>query len=105
MWIPALGQVTSVPILVAFLLWPVSDQIALPAFMADLGVDAIPFGFVLSFFGSIRRLAAMEGNVSLLLSLVLGRGGSSSRMILNNSSNAAERSRVLSNGVSPVSSS
>jgi hypothetical protein len=58
-----------------------------------------------SFFGSVWRLAAMDGSVSLLLSRVLGRGGSSSRRIRSNSSNAAARSRFLSKGVSPVSTS
>jgi MFS family permease len=90
MWIPALGQATSVPILVAFLLWPVSDQIALPAFMVDLGVDAIPVGFVLSFFGSILgsfftapfmatiqgvsplRMRAFAASISTLISTVVG---------------------------------
>src|SRR5262249_12671061 len=40
-----------------------------------------------------------------LLSLVLGLGGSSSRIIRRISSNAADFSRSLSNGVVPVSSS
>ena len=40
-----------------------------------------------------------------LLSFVLGRGGSSSRMIRSISSQAADRSRSLSNGVLPVSNS
>jgi hypothetical protein len=56
-------------------------------------------------FGSIRRLAAIAGNSSLPLSRVLGLGGSSSRMIRSNSSNAAVFSRLRSNGVEPVSSS
>ena len=59
----------------------------------------------LNFFGSVPRLTAVSGNVSLLLSLILIRGGSSSRIIRSNSSIAADRRRVLSNGVSPVSSS
>ena len=46
-----------------------------------------------------RRSTASD---SLVLSRVLGRGGSSSRMIRSISSNAAERSRWRSNGVSPV---
>ena len=43
----------SVPILVAFLLWPEGDRIALPGFLASLGVASIPVAFVLSFVGSI----------------------------------------------------
>ena len=48
------------------------------------------------------RLAAIDGSVSLELSLVLGLGGSSSRMIRSTSSNAASRSRFRSKGVEPV---
>ena len=49
----------------------------------------------------MRRLAAIDGSDSLLLTLVLGLDGSSSRMIRSISSKAAERSCLLSNGVSP----
>jgi MFS family permease len=51
--VPALGQLVSVPILIAFLLWPEGDRIALPGFVAALGVESIPVAFVLSFVGSI----------------------------------------------------
>jgi len=53
MWVPAIGQTFSVPILIAFLLWPAEDVIALPGFLAAAGVPSIPVAFVLSFFGSI----------------------------------------------------
>lgn len=53
LWVPAAGQTLSVPILVAFLLWPESDRMALPAFMARLGVADIPVAFVFSIVGSV----------------------------------------------------
>ena len=46
LWIPAFGQIVSVPILVGFLLWPESHHVSL------LGLS-IPFAFVLSVFGSV----------------------------------------------------
>jgi MFS family permease len=46
LWIPAIGQIVSVPILVGFLLWPESHHVSL------LGLS-IPFAFVLSVFGSV----------------------------------------------------
>jgi MFS family permease len=90
MWIPALGQLMSVPILVAFLLWPATDRIALPGFFAELGVSEIPVGFVFSFFGSIvgsfftapfmatiqgvspLRMRAFAASISSLLSTLVG---------------------------------
>lgn len=51
--VPAIGQAISVPILLAFLLWPESDRIAMPGFIAALGISAIPVAFVLSWFGSV----------------------------------------------------
>jgi MFS family permease len=53
MWVPALGQAVSIPILIGFLLWPVDDVLPLPGFMAFGDLEALPVGFVLSFFGSI----------------------------------------------------
>lgn len=53
LWIPALGQLASVPVLVAFLLWPAADRIELPALFARLGLSGIPIGFVFSIFGSV----------------------------------------------------
>jgi len=90
MWVPALGQASSVPILVAFLLWPASDLIALPSFMSGLGIEGIPVGFVLSFFGSILgsfftapflatiqgvsplRMRAFAAGISSLISTLVG---------------------------------
>jgi len=53
LWVPAAGQTLSVPILVAFLLWPESDRMAMPAFMTRLGVETIPVAFVFSIVGSV----------------------------------------------------
>ena len=51
--VPAIGQLISVPILLAFLLWPESDHIVLPGFIAALGLESIPVAFVLSTIGSV----------------------------------------------------
>ncbi len=47
MWVPAIGQLISVPILLAFLLWPESHQVVLPG-----GLE-IPVAFLLSIVGSV----------------------------------------------------
>ncbi len=90
MWVPALGQFASVPILIAFLLWPAEDQIALPSFFSEMGIQGVPFGFVLSFFGSIvgsfftapfiatiqgvspLRMRAFAASISGLISTLVG---------------------------------
>ena len=79
LWIPAIGQTISVPILIGFLLWPETSEIA-----------GIPFAFVLSFFGSVfgafftapfiatiqgiakLRMRAMASGVSTLISTLVG---------------------------------
>jgi len=79
LWIPAIGQLISVPVLIAFLLWPESHHIG-----------GIPFAFVLSFFGSIAgsfftapfmatiqgvaklRMRAVAAGVSTLISTLVG---------------------------------
>jgi MFS family permease len=54
LWIPALGHLVSVPILLGFLLWPESHRIGVPAGLAPwLGIDGIPVAFVLSAIGSV----------------------------------------------------
>jgi len=90
MWVPAYGQLASIPILVAFLLWPVDDVIPLPGFLAIAGLEALPVAFVLSFFGSILgsfftapfmatiqsvsplRMRAFAAAVSSLISTLVG---------------------------------
>lgn len=48
LWVPALGQAISVPILCAFLLWPATDVVGLP-----FGLGVIPVAFLLSIVGSV----------------------------------------------------
>lgn len=90
MWVPAYGQLASIPILVAFLLWPADDVIPLPAFLRIAGLEALPVAFVLSFFGSILgsfftapfmatiqsvaplRMRAFAAAVSTLISTLVG---------------------------------
>ncbi len=48
MWVPAIGQLISVPLLCAFLLWPADDRLALP-----FGLPDIPVAFVFSIVGSV----------------------------------------------------
>jgi len=90
MWVPAIGQLASIPILVAFLLWPVDDVIPLLGFLAIAGLEALPFAFVLSFFGSILgsfftapfiatiqsvaplRMRAFAAAISTLISTLVG---------------------------------
>ncbi len=55
--------------------------------------------------GSVLRLAAMLARASVVLSRVLGRGGSTSRTIRKTSSTAARPRLLRSTGVVPVSSS
>jgi len=77
-------------------------HIVMRNFPDDAGVDFViapPVG------GRYIPLAAMEGSSSVVESRVLGRGGSSSRMIRSTSAKAADSSRFLGNGVVPVSSS
>jgi len=90
MGVPALGQLVSVPLLLAFLLWPVDDLIPLPSYLAFGGLDGIPVGFVFSFVGSIfgsfftapfmatiqsvapLRMRAFAAAVSTLISTLVG---------------------------------
>lgn len=53
MWVPAVGQLVSVPVLVVFLLWPEADRIAMPAFLVAAGLPSLPIALVWSFFGSV----------------------------------------------------
>ncbi len=88
MWVPAWGQLVSIPILVGFLLWPAEDAIPLP--VPIVGLDALPVAFVLSFFGSIvgsfftapfmatiqgvapLRMRAFAAAISTLISTLVG---------------------------------
>lgn len=90
MWVPGLGQAASVPILLAFLLWPADDTLALPRWLASMGIREIPVAFLFSFVGSILgsfftapfmatiqgvsplRMRAFAASVSTLLSTLVG---------------------------------
>ena len=90
LWIPALGQAISVPILVAFLLWPESARFMLPSFLAGTAFEAIPVALVWSIFGSVfgsfftapfmatiqgvapLRMRAFAAAISTLISTLIG---------------------------------
>ena len=90
LWVPACGQAISVPILVCFLLWPESQRIPLPGFLAGTAFEAIPVALVWSIFGSIfgsfftapfmatiqgvapLRMRAFAAAVSTLISTLVG---------------------------------
>ena len=93
LWVPAFGQFVSVPILIAFLLWPESDVIPLPSFFAGTLFEAIPVALVLSIMGSIvgglftapfmsttqgvapLRMRAFAAAVSTFISTLIGLAG------------------------------
>lgn len=90
MWVPACGQLASIPILVAFLLWPADDVLPLPSPLRIAGLEVLPVAFVLSFFGSIAgsfftapfmatiqsvaplRMRAFAAAISTLISTLVG---------------------------------
>lgn len=90
LWVPAIGQAISVPVLVAFLLWPESARIPLPGFLAGTAFEAIPVALVWSIFGSILgsfftapfmstiqgvaplRMRAFAAAISTLISTLIG---------------------------------
>jgi len=53
LWVPALGQLVSVPILVIFLIWPETDLIPMPSFMVAAGLPTMPVALVWGLFGSV----------------------------------------------------
>ncbi len=53
LWVPALGHVLSVPVLVAFLLWPEADRIAMPGALAAIGLPSMPVALLWSLVGSV----------------------------------------------------
>jgi MFS family permease len=90
LWVPALGQAISVPILVAFLMWPASSRFMLPSFLAGSAFEAIPVALVWSIFGSVfgsfftapfmstiqgvapLRMRAFAAAISTLISTLVG---------------------------------
>lgn len=53
LWVPAVGQTLSVPILTIFLLWDEKDLIPMPEFMVAAGLPTLPVALVWGLFGSI----------------------------------------------------
>lgn len=53
LWVPALAHLLSVPILTIFLLWPETDLIPMPSFMAAMGLATMPVALIWSLFGSV----------------------------------------------------
>ena len=93
LWVPALGQIVSVPILVAFLLWPEKDVLQMPSFLAGSGFEVLPVALVISLVGSVfsglftapfmstiqgvvpLRMRAFAAAVSTLISTLIGLAG------------------------------
>lgn len=93
LWVPALGLLMSPPLLVAFLLWPESQGIAMPGFLADTRFSVLPVALLFSVVGSIvgsfftapfmsatqgvvpLRMRAFAAAVSTLLSTLIGQAG------------------------------
>ena len=93
LWIPAFGQLVSVPLLVAFLLWPETDVIRLPAVLAGTLFEVIPVALLWSILGSViggfftapfmstvqgvspLRMRAFAAAVSTLISTLIGLAG------------------------------
>jgi MFS family permease len=93
LWIPAIGQLVSPPILVAFLLWPESDVVQLPSFLAGSAFETIPVALLFSIVGSVAggfftapfmstiqgvsplRMRAFAAAISTLISTLIGLAG------------------------------
>lgn len=90
MGVPAVGQLASIPVLVAFLLWPADHAIDLPSFLVIGDVSVFPVAFIFSFVGSILssfftapfmatiqsvsplRMRAFAAAISTLISTLIG---------------------------------
>lgn len=93
LWVPAIGLLTSVPILVAFLMWPASHVLAIPGMPEGGAFSVIPVALILSIFGSVLgglftapfmattqgvvplRMRAFAAAVSTLISTIIGLAG------------------------------
>lgn len=93
LWVPAFGLLVSVPILVAFLMWPTSHVLAIPGMPAGGAFSVIPVALILSLFGSVigglftapfmattqavvpLRMRAFAAAVSTLISTIIGLAG------------------------------
>ena len=93
LWVPAFGQLVSVPILVAFLLWPESDMVTLPSIFAGTLFETMPVALLISIAGSVvgglftapfmsttqgvapLRMRAFAAAVSTFISTLIGLAG------------------------------
>lgn len=93
LWVPAFGLILSPPILVAFLLWPTTDVIAMPAIFAGTLFETLPVALVWSIVGSVvggtftapfmsttqgvvpLRMRAFAAAISTLISTLIGLAG------------------------------
>lgn len=93
LWVPAFGQLVSVPLLFLFILWPADQSLAMPAFLADTPFATIPVALLWSFVGSVvgglftapfmstiqgvspLRMRAFAAAVSTLISTLIGLAG------------------------------
>lgn len=93
LWVPGLGLITSVPILVAFLLWPEDHVLRIPGMAAGGAFSVIPVALILSTVGSVvgglftapfmattqgvvpLRMRAFAAAVSTLISTLIGLAG------------------------------
>lgn len=93
LWVPAFGLILSPPILVAFLLWPTNDVIAMPGVFAGTLFEALPVALVWSTVGSVvggtftapfmsttqgvvpLRMRAFAAAISTLISTLIGLAG------------------------------
>ena len=93
LWVPAVGLLISPPILVAFLLWPTTHVLPMPAFLAGTMFEVMPVALLWSIAGSVLggfftapfmsttqgvvplRMRAFAAAVSTLLSTLIGLAG------------------------------
>lgn len=92
LWVPAVGQLISVPLLTIFLLWPETDLIPMPQFMVAAGLPTLPVALIWGLFGSLLggaytapfmstvqgvsplRMRAFAASVSTLVTTLVGHG-------------------------------
>ncbi len=93
LWVPAFGLGVSVPILIAFLLWPETHVLTMPGIFAGTVFETMPVALIWSFVGSVvgglftapfmstiqgvvpLRMRAFAAAVSTLISTLIGFAG------------------------------
>ena len=93
LWVPGVGLLLSVPILLAFLLWPTTHVLPMPAIFAGSAFEVIPVALLLSVVGSVvggmftapfmattqavvpLRARALAAAISTLISTLIGLAG------------------------------